>query len=285
MNELLRLLKYPGAKTKILQELYSYFPPHYTYVEPFVGSYAVILNKERSTIEWVNDIDAGLEALAYCYLICPDKLLKAIEYDLHSQALFKFLKRVDYSEKTMLEKALQKLYVIYHSFSALGENFSYMLNETRYMDIKLTKDSVNAVHERLKNVHIFSEDFRVFLKRLKHGKQVFIYLDPPYIITVRRAHYSHNFFEKDHYDLKEILAQFNSKNIKWLMSYDKMPLIDSLYSDFFINEIEVPYNLARSARNNSTELLISNYDLKQLEKPKPSQLGKFLEPAKVEEEG
>ncbi len=53
----LRVCIYPGAKTKVKDLLYSYFPSHYTYIEPFAGSYVVFLNKKLSPIEIINDIE------------------------------------------------------------------------------------------------------------------------------------------------------------------------------------------------------------------------------------
>lgn len=262
----LRFFKYPGGKTRVLDTLYSYFPEHHTYIEPFGGSYVVILNKKQCKVELVNDIDPGIEALAYCLLLCPDELLKSIRYETHSQALFNFFKTHDFEKRTMLEKALRKLYLMYHSFSGLGSHFAYNLNTNRRLlyRSKFTKKSLDEIHKRLSNIHIFSEDFRKFLNRMSKVKKGFIYLDPPYINTLKKEGYSFVFTEKDHFDLFSILKKFDSCNIKWLMNYDKEPIIEKLYSDFNINDLEVPYSIMNKTESSSkieTELLISNYDI------------------------
>lgn len=51
------VLKYPGAKNRIADWICSYIPAHDVYVEVFSGSAAVLLNKERSHIETLNDLD------------------------------------------------------------------------------------------------------------------------------------------------------------------------------------------------------------------------------------
>ena len=49
----MRLLKYPGGKTRVLDILYNCFPNHNTYIEPFGGSYVVLLNKKMVKIELI----------------------------------------------------------------------------------------------------------------------------------------------------------------------------------------------------------------------------------------
>lgn len=45
------VMKYPGSKWSISNWIISFFPPHHSYLEPFLGSGAVLLNKPRSHIE------------------------------------------------------------------------------------------------------------------------------------------------------------------------------------------------------------------------------------------
>ena len=43
-------LKYPGAKWSMAEWIIDHFPPHRSYLEPFMGSGAVLMNKPRSPI-------------------------------------------------------------------------------------------------------------------------------------------------------------------------------------------------------------------------------------------
>jgi DNA adenine methylase len=273
----LQLLMYPGSKGRILDTLYSIFPSHSTYIEPFGGSYVVLMHKDRVPVEAINDIDPGITALAYCYLFCPDELVKAAENDLHSQGLWKLLK--EKQDGTMIEKALTKLYLICHSFSGMGKSFAYCTNVPKDCGIKLDKEKASKIHERLRYVHIFSEDYQSFLKRFIKVKNGFIYLDPPYVVSDEGKHYSHNFTEKDHENLFSILDQFDSNKVKWLMSYDKQPFIEKLYEKYNIEDIELWYTLARPGTSKVTgnELLISNYDYKRKEEDKPRSLNDYFQ--------
>lgn len=47
------IFKYPGGKWSIAKWIISFFPEHHSYLEPFFGSGAVLMNKPRSNIETV----------------------------------------------------------------------------------------------------------------------------------------------------------------------------------------------------------------------------------------
>ena len=52
-----QVLKYPGSKWKIANQLAELIPDHHSYVEPFFGSGALFFNKLPSNIETINDMD------------------------------------------------------------------------------------------------------------------------------------------------------------------------------------------------------------------------------------
>jgi DNA adenine methylase len=57
------ILKYPGSKWSTAQWIISNFPEGYqkmTYLEPYMGSLAVLFNKNRSVIETINDLDGNV---------------------------------------------------------------------------------------------------------------------------------------------------------------------------------------------------------------------------------
>lgn len=51
---------YFGGKTTLASKIAALLPPHKHYVEPFAGSLAVLLAKDRAPHETVNDIDGNL---------------------------------------------------------------------------------------------------------------------------------------------------------------------------------------------------------------------------------
>lgn len=68
------ILKYPGSKWRIADEIVKRIPEHHSYLEPFFGSGAVFFNKEPSDIETINDLDNEIPNLFRCIRDDPEKL-------------------------------------------------------------------------------------------------------------------------------------------------------------------------------------------------------------------
>ena len=75
-------LRYHGAKWRLATWILSHFPAlasYDVYAEPFGGSAAVLLRKERSPIEVFNDLDDDVVGFFRALRECPEALIRAIE--------------------------------------------------------------------------------------------------------------------------------------------------------------------------------------------------------------
>ncbi|WP_140915395.1 DNA adenine methylase, partial [Listeria monocytogenes] len=52
-----RILNYPGSKWSLADLIIDNMPKHKSYLEPFCGSCAVFMNKQKATLETINDLD------------------------------------------------------------------------------------------------------------------------------------------------------------------------------------------------------------------------------------
>ncbi len=74
------IFKYPGSKWSIAKWIIGFFPEHHSYLEPFAGSLAVLMNKPRSHIETVNDLDGNVVNLFEWIRKDPERLAHEIYY-------------------------------------------------------------------------------------------------------------------------------------------------------------------------------------------------------------
>lgn len=71
-------LRWYGGKWALASWIISFFPPHLNYVEPCMGACSVLLQKPRSPLETVNDIDGNVVNFFSVLRDCPDKLIQRI---------------------------------------------------------------------------------------------------------------------------------------------------------------------------------------------------------------
>ncbi|BAE83989.1 DNA adenine methylase [Desulfitobacterium hafniense] len=72
------VLKYPGSKWSIADWITSHMPEHHTYLEPYLGSGAVLFRKRPSPIETVNDLDGLVINLFQVIRKFPEELARLI---------------------------------------------------------------------------------------------------------------------------------------------------------------------------------------------------------------
>ena len=72
------VLKYPGSKWNIADDIVKLIPKHHSYVEPFFGSGAVLFRKEPSAIETINDMDLEVVNLFRCIQTDSERLARTV---------------------------------------------------------------------------------------------------------------------------------------------------------------------------------------------------------------
>lgn len=253
------------------------------YVEVFGGGGSVLLNKERSVREVLNDANGNLINLYRVVREHPDELKDRLLYVLHSREDFKIAQRrleeatgrcfpvlpqqdgnSSDSQGKLAEKkpevsspvlrAADFYQVVRQSYAGNGKQFSAVARS-----MWAGFPAIDRVAGRLQGVTLEKEDFGVIFQRYDSPTTVF-YIDPPYFFT--EDYYPGNIFtRKDHARLASILL--NAEGL-WLLSYNLCPEVLELYQQpgIFIEQVDRINNMAQRYEGGAIyqEVLISNYD-------------------------
>lgn len=274
------LLKLAGAKLgqrkeSIRSKVYKLVPKHCDiYLEPFGGSFCVLIGKNPVAFEAINDASPWPVNFFRCLRKDPIRLYKLIQRLLKGfdKAKFNRLRKyltpdhdfVSYAEGFpaaatfyCITKMSMNGVVRYDKF---GRNNSTYCGTTRgrgLVDLKWLK----IVYRRMRNVKINQEGYQKFLVRFDHkdAERTFIYLDPPYDTDF--SHYVDGpWTAVDH----QILARFmKSQQGLWAMSYNDSAFIRELYDEFYVYDIATFWSVSSTpaGRGPKTELLITNFEL------------------------
>ena len=256
------------------------------YVEVFGGGGSVLLNKERSVREVLNDANGNLINLYRVVREHPDELKDRLMYVMHNREDFKIAQRrleeatgrcfpvlpqqdgnSSDSQGKLAEKkpevsspvlrAADFYQVVRQSYAGNGKQFSPVARS-----MWAGFPAIDRVAGRLQGVTLEKEDFGVIFNRYDSPTTVF-YLDPPYFFT--EDYYPGGIFlRSDHQRLAAILLHAEGR---WLLSYNLCPEVLELYQQpgILIEEVDRINNMAQRYEGGAVyqEVLISNYDTRK----------------------
>jgi len=287
-------LKWAGGKTQLIEQIKEQLPNNiqqnnFTYIEPFVGSGAVLFwmldhfpNLERAVI---NDINTDL---TNSYLTIKNNVKELItilsnwEIEYHNFAENQELKKEYYYEKRTLfntrnsAQAIQSALFIFLNRTCF--NGLYRVNRKNEFNVPIgsykkpqicnTKNLL-AVSEVLQRVEILNGDYSETIEYATEN--TFFYFDPPYKPLSETS--SFNSYSKDEFgdkqqiELKEFCEILNEQNYQWILSNSDVKgkdpnnnFFDDLFENFNIMRVNArrSINANPSKRGKLTELLITN---------------------------
>ncbi len=268
-------LRYPGGKSRAIKFIAPLIPEFDEFREPFLGggSVFVYLKQKYPTKKfWINDIYENLFHFWNQAQQNPDELIEQIQYwrdnSNNGKELHKYLiENIDNFNN--LKKAAAFFVFNRITFSGTTESggFSKAAFNKRFTQSSIER--VKALSQILGNIKITNLDYQKVIE--VGGKNVFIFLDPPYYSATKSALYGkkgslHKNF--DHERLAEVLKQTNHK---WLITYDDSEFIRDLFSFANIKKWNLTYgmrNVGDNGNQNGNELFISNYSLEKKEQQK-----------------
>jgi len=244
-----------GGKKRKSKEIISYFPEHETYVEPFLGSGAIFLEKEPVKLSVLNDLDPLIYNI-FLYAKSHgeefDKINQSGGFNWTPEKERWITYKQSLSDTTInpMELLFRSIYVIIHSWSGMGEAISKNRRVMRPYLVKLSN-----YKDILTPTHIYKEDYIHIIKKYD-SPNTFFYLDPPYDIALKKDYYK--------YDNKMTLETLKEtlQNIKGMfcLSLDITPKTTELFKDFICHKINFNYQASGTHRMKpKEEYLITNY--------------------------
>lgn len=287
-------LKWAGGKTQLIAEIERLLPKSlnhrkFTYVEPFVGSGAVLFwmlgnfsNLERAIISDVNtDLIKTYKAIAEN----PKELIEilrnfenefhALEVSQQDKKLYYYQKREIFNTRTA-DQTLQAAMFIFLNRTCF--NGLYRVNSKNQFNVPMgsykkpticNAENIFALNDVLQKVEILCGDFEETFAYATDSS--LFYLDPPYKPLNQTA--SFNAYAKDDFNdaeqvrLKAFCEKLNHHKHRWILSnsdvknYDNQnEFFDDLYADFRIKRVSAKRSINSNAEKRGflSELLITN---------------------------
>jgi DNA adenine methylase len=288
-------LKWAGGKTQLISDIEKVLPKDlvkedFTYVEPFVGSGAVLFwminrfsNLKKAVI---NDINGDLINTYKTIASNPNELifvLNTLQREFHSLGNNEENKKSYYYEKRSLYnsrvegkigQAALFIFINRTCFNGLyrvnsKNEYNVPMGSYKYPTI-CDSENILAVSEALQNVEILCGDFEQTLDYA--GENTLFYFDPPYKPLSQTS--SFNSYAKDEFNdaeqvrLRDFCTKLSLLNHTWILSNSDVKgkdetdnFFDDLYSSYYIQRVMArrSINANSDKRGTLTELLITNH--------------------------
>jgi len=266
--------KWVGGKSRLRRTIIAMLPPHECYVEVFAGAAWVLLGKEPSPVEVLNDIDGEVINFFQVVKEQPQELIDVFQWELVSRQRFNQLRDMDPEKLSPVLRAHRFYYLI---MAGWGGELNYPRFQTSISDgghgnrligaLEHLTERIMPVYQRLRTVIIEHLDWRECIAKYDDERTV-MYLDPPY--PRNKCNYKHNMRGWiEHESLAQRMRTAKAKLI--LTTYD-LPELRALFSGppFRLVPIEfaagMPTNGGRRSRNK--EIIVTNYHPESNEAPR-----------------
>ena len=267
-------LRYPGGKSRAVKQILPIIPYFDEMREPMVGGGSVFFALKQiypNKKFWINDINRDLYLF---WRFCKEnnaELTREIQ-DIkntrkNGRELYSNLtKNNNYSD---FERAVRFFILNRITFSGTVDSGGY---SQQAFEKRFTNSSIERVKFAeivLRDVKITNEDYENVINT--PGENVFIFLDPPYLSTVKSRLYGKNGELHEIFDHEKFSKNMRKCRHKWLITYDNSPEVIDLFDFANIYEWELQYgmnNYKQKTAAKGRELFISNYEIPILTKSK-----------------
>ena len=230
------IVKIHGGKRYLADWIIQNFPCGYTdmtYVEPYCGAASVLLNKPRSRVEMLNDVDPGMVAILEITRDRAKEFAKKLSKIPYREDTFEEAQCKEGWNQDEMQYAINEFILRRMSRGGLKSAFAWSDRQRGGQpgDVNAWQSIIKMVpqiSERLQGVEIYNETALEFLW-LVNQENTLAYCDPPYLPKTRQAKkaYRYEMTEKAH---KKLAWALNSFRGKVLLSGNPAPLYDKIYA-------------------------------------------------------
>ncbi len=262
-------LRYPGGKQRAVLQIANFMPKNATeYREPFVGGGSVYFHARSIAFAktyWIND--KFKELVSFWRAVQNPETCKHMQIELEEmRCQFKSSDEIkDFFISARKEKVLSEyrealLFFFFNRVTFSGTTraggFSKLASQRRFTPSSIER--LTPMPEALRDTEITNLGFEKVIQ--KPGKDVFIFLDPPYFTASRLYGPGGSLHEFDHELLADCLRRSHHK---FLITYDDCKEIRSLYDFANIQSWSLQYGMNNCNVNHTSkigsEIFISNY--------------------------
>lgn len=266
-------LRYPGGKSKAINQIAEYLPGSFSeFREPFVGGGSVFIYLKQKIPNlkiWINDLNCELFLFwKYAQSALP-QLVKEIrcakDKCINGKLLFEELTSVDTNSLSNFDRAVRFFILNRITFSGTVESGGF--SEEAFHK-RFTYSSIERLEKLEKiltpDVKITNLDYSELLQ--VDGKDVFIFLDPPYFIAKKSKLYGKDGDLHTSFEDRKFAELIIKCPHSWLITYDDSPEVRNNFQLANVWEWELQYgmnNYKKSIAAKGKELFISNYEIKR----------------------
>lgn len=261
-------LRYPGGKSKAIDQILPLIPHFEEFREPFVGGGSVFLALKQLYPDrkyWINDLYFEL----YKFWEYAQKNLQSVVNQVNNwksefkngKELYKFLgENIGGFDDIKKASAFFVFNRITFSGTTEAGGFSEQAFQKRFTESSIQR--LGLLKNVVKNTKITNLDYEEVVKA--EGENVFIFLDPPYFSATKSALYGKNGKLHKGFDHERFAQVMKNCHHKWLITYDNCDYIKDLFSFANIAEWNLMYgmrNQTESSDQLGKEIFIANFEL------------------------
>jgi len=259
-------LRYPGGKSRAVNLISSLIPPFDEYREPLVGGGSLFFYAKQKFPEkkfWINDLYYPLFCFWRELQSSQDEVIKQIwkwrKKFPEGKKLFRFLTE-NISDFNSTETAAAFFVFNRITFSGTTESGGFSEQAFTHRFTESSIERLMPMEKVLEKVKISHLDYEKVISA--PGKNVFIFLDPPYYSATKSALYGKNGALHKNFDHHRFAETMKNCKHNWLITYDDSPFVRELFSFANIVPWDLTYgmrNITAQSNQKGKELFISNY--------------------------